>query len=148
MKKTSNERPAALTFKGRIVMIGCGSIGQAVLPVIDRHLEGIHSRLIVLSADESGRGIAERCGTKFIHCNLTPGNYRTILKNYVRGGDLMLNLSIDISSADLIRFCAERGALYVDTSIEPWPGVFDNPMLELHQRTSQLTSGRAGGLNL
>ena len=136
MKKTSNERPAALTFKGRIVMIGCGSIGQAVLPVIDRHLEGIHSRLIVLSADESGRGIAERCGTKFIHCNPTPGNYRTILKNYVRGGDLMLNLSIDISSADLIRFCAERGALYVDTSIEPWPGVFDNPMLELHQRTN------------
>ncbi len=131
-----NEPPAALTFKGRIIMIGCGSIGQAVLSVIGRHLEGIHGRLIVLSADESGRGIAERCRTKFIHCNLTPGNYRTTLKNYVRDGDLVLNLSVGVSSVDLIRFCAAQGALYVDTSIEPWPGVFDNPMLELHQRTN------------
>jgi homospermidine synthase len=130
------ENTSTFCFEGRIIMIGCGSIGQAMLPVIGRHLEGIHSRMVVLSADEAGRGIAERCGTKFIHCNLTPGNYRTILQRYVRNGDLVLNLSIDVSSIDLIRFCAERGALYVDTSIEPWPGVFDNPMLELHQRTN------------
>lgn len=117
-------------------MIGCGSIGQAVLPIIGRHLEGIYDRLTVLSADESGRRVAEHFGTKFIHCILTPGNYRATLKNYVRRGDLVLNLSVDISSIDLIQFCAERDALYVDTSIEPWPGVFDNPMLELHQRTN------------
>lgn len=117
-------------------MIGCGSIGQAVLPLIGRHLEGIYGRLAVLSADESGRGIAQRCGAQFIHCNLTPGNYRSMLKDFVGEGDLMLNLSIDISSIDLIRFCSERHALYVDTSIEPWPGVFDNPMLELQQRTN------------
>ncbi|HPN25504.1 MAG TPA: saccharopine dehydrogenase NADP-binding domain-containing protein [Syntrophales bacterium] len=129
-------RKSPVNFKGRIIMIGCGSIGQSVLPVIGRHLEGIYGRLIVLSADESGRGIAERSGTQFIHCNLTPGNYRTILKDYVRDGDLVLNLSIDVSSVALIRLCAERGALYVDTSIEPWPGVFDNPMLKLHQRTN------------
>jgi len=136
MTAPPKESPAAPAFRGRIVMVGCGSIGQAVLPVIGRHLEGIHGRLTVLSADEAGRGIAERCGTRFIHCNLTPANYRTILKGYVGDGDLLLNLSIDISSSDLIRFCAERGALYVDTSIEPWPGVFDNPMLALRQRTS------------
>lgn len=127
---------AAPVFDGRVIMVGCGSIGQAVLPVIGRHLDGIHARMIVLAADEAGRKIAERCGARFIHCNLTPGNYRTILKNYVREGDLLLNLSIDVSSISLIRFCAERDALYVDTSIEPWPGVFDNPMLELRQRTN------------
>lgn len=136
MAATSNQTQTPSTFKGNIIMIGCGSIGQAVLPVIGRHLEGIYGRMTVLAADESGRGIAGRFGAKFIHCNLTPGNYRTILKNYVRAGDLMLNLSVDIYSVDLIRFCAERDALYVDTSIEPWPGVFDNPMLELHQRTN------------
>lgn len=136
MTITMSQLSTVPTFQGRIIMIGCGSIGQAVLPVIGRHLQGIQGRLIVLSADESGRGVAERCGAQFIHCNLTPGNYRTTLKNYVSDGDLMLNLSIDISSVDLIRFCAERGALYVDTSIEPWPGVFDNPMLELDQRTN------------
>ncbi len=130
------------SFAGRMIMIGCGSIGQALLPVIGRHIEGIYERMVVLSADEAGRRIAERCGTRFIHCILTPGNYRSILKHYVRDGDFMLNLSIDISSVDLIRFCAERGALYVDTSIEPWPGVFDNPMLELSDRTNYAVRAR------
>jgi homospermidine synthase len=136
MAPSSTEAKAAASFKGRVTMIGCGSIGRAVLPVIGRHLEGIYDRMTVLSADESGRGLAERCGAKFIHCNLAPGNFRAVLKKFVRAGDLILNLSIDVSSVDLIRFCAERGALYVDTSIEPWPGVFDNPMLKLHQRTN------------
>jgi len=135
MTTPMNALKATPTFNGRIIMIGCGSIGQAVLPVIGRHLEGIHGRMTVLSANESGRGITERCGAKFIHCNLTPSNYRAILKNHVRHGDLMLNLSVDIFSLDLIRFCGERGALYIDTSIEPWPGLFDNHMLKLHQRT-------------
>lgn len=136
MSTPVNGTSAPLAFKGRVIMIGCGSIGQGILSILGHHLEGVLERLVVLSADESGRGITERCGAKFIHCNLTPGNYHTILKKFVGEGDLMLNLSIDISSIDLIRFCAERGTLYVDTSIEPWPGVFDNPMLKLHQRTN------------
>jgi homospermidine synthase len=142
MSKSVNTLPAPLTFKGRVIMIGCGSIGQAVLPVIGRHIEGIHGRMTVLSLNESGRGITERCGAEFIHCNLTPRNYRAILKDHVRDGDLMLNLSIGISSLDLVRFCAEQGALYVDTSIEPWPGVFDNHMLELHERTNYDIRGK------
>src|SRR4030095_14286562 len=32
---------------------------------------------------------------------------------------------------------------YVDTSIEPWPGVFDNPMLDLRQRSNFTTRRRA-----
>lgn len=117
-------------------MIGCGSIGQAVLPVLGRHLEDIYSRMTVLSADEAGRRLARQSGVQFIHCNLTPGNYRKILKNHIRRGDLLLNVSVGVSSIDLIRYCAEVGALYVDTSIEPWPDVFDNPMLELEERTN------------
>ncbi|NLN62702.1 MAG: homospermidine synthase [Myxococcales bacterium] len=123
-------------FDGRVIMIGCGSIGQALLPVLGRHLENIYPRTTVLSADESGRSVAQRCGAQFIHCNLTPGNYRKLLAKYVAPGDLMINVSVGVASLDLIRFCAETGALYVDTSIEPWPDIFDNPMLELDARTN------------
>ena len=123
-------------FDGRIIMIGCGSVGQVVLPLIGRHLGDVYHKTVVLSADESGRRIAEKCGAQFIHCNLTPGNYRAVLKKQLNNGDLMLNMSIDISSIDLARLCSERGVLYVDTSIEPWPGVFDNPMLDLRRRTN------------
>jgi len=123
-------------FAGRIVMIGCGSIGQAVLPMLRRHVSFGDQALLVLSANEQGRMRAEQCGAQFVHCHLTPGNHRRLLGRYLRGGDLLLNLSVDVSSLDLIRYCAEQQILYVDTSIEPWPGVFDNPMLDMRQRTN------------
>lgn len=123
-------------FAGRIVMIGCGSIGQAVLSTLRRHVLFGDEALLVLSADERGRRRAEQSGAKFVHCHLTPGNHRRLLGRYSRSGDLLLNLSVDVSSLDLIRYCAEHQILYVDTSIEPWPGVFDNPMLDMRQRTN------------
>src|SRR5690606_3769619 len=135
--------PERVEFAGRIVMIGCGSIGQAVLPVLGRHVTLEQEQVVVLSADEQGRIIAEDCGAHFMHAHLTPGNHRKILNRHVRPGDLVLNLSINVSSLDLIRFCADREALYVDTSIEPWPGVFANPMLDMRQRTNFLVREKA-----
>lgn len=131
------------SFKGKIIMVGCGSIGQALIPILGRHFEGVYSRMMIFAADESGRRIAERHGVKFIHSVMTPGNYRTILKSRLSRGDLLLNVSVGISSLDLIRFCSELGVLYVDTSIEPWPGVFGDPMLELHERTNYVIRKKA-----
>jgi homospermidine synthase len=126
-----------IEFAGRVVIVGSGSIGQGILPLIRRHitLDGA-GRLVVLSADEQGRGLAENCGARFEHAHLTPGNHRRVLNRHVKAGDLLLNLSVNVSSLDLIRFCADTDALYVDTSIEPWPGVYTNPMLDMRQRTN------------
>lgn len=128
---------SGIDFTGRVIIIGCGSIGQGVLPLIRRHipLEG-ERRLLVLSADEEGRGLARACGARFEHSHLTPANHRRILGRHAKAGDLVLNLSVNVSSLDLVRFCAEQGILYVDTSIEPWPGVYANPMLTMRDRTN------------
>ena len=128
-------------FDGKILMIGCGSIGQAVLPLLPRHIEA-KGGITVLAADERGRGIAAAQGARFIHCHLKPGSFHRDLKRYASAGDLILNLSVDVSSLDLVEWCAEHGAIYVDTSIEPWPGVFDNPMLTVRERTNQQTRER------
>lgn len=124
-------------FAGRVIIIGSGSIGQGILPVIGRHIPlEADGRLLVLSADEQGRGIAQQCGARFEHAHLTPANHRRILGRHVKAGDLLLNLSVNVSSLELVRFCAEQQALYVDTSIEPWPGVYANPMLKMRDRTN------------
>jgi homospermidine synthase len=136
--------PAApLPFDGRVIMIGCGSIGQAIIPLLRRHLALGDDDLTVLAADEVGRGVAEDYDANFVHCHLKPGSFRRLLAQHLRAGDLLLNLSVDVSSIDLARYAAERGALYVDSSVEPWPGVFDNPMLDLRQRTNYLARDRA-----
>ena len=135
MSPVSHSKP--VDFAGRIIIIGCGSIGQGILPLIRRHvsLEG-EGRLVVLSADEQGRVLAEDCGAHYEHAHLTPNNHRRILSRHVKAGDLLLNLSVNVSSLDLIRFCADKDVLYVDTSIEPWPGVYANPMLDMRLRTN------------
>lgn len=123
-------------------MIGCGSIGQAILPLLRNHLQFPADGFTVLSADERGRGIAAAQGARFVHCHLKPGSFHRELARHLRAGDLLLNLSVDVSSLDLVEWCAGHGVLYVDTSIEPWPGVFDNPMLSLRERTNFLTRER------
>ena len=149
MTAASSSRSAArastppVEFAGRAVMVGCGSIGQAILPLLRQHLTLGADRLLVLAADETGRGVAREHGATFVHAHLKPRSYRRNLGKHLHEGDLLLNLSVDVSSLDLIRFAAERGAVYVDTSIEPWPGVFDNPMLELRQRTNFMARYRA-----
>ena len=35
-----------------------------------------------------------------------------------------MHLSVDTSSLDLLRLCRERGALYIDTVVEPWAGFY------------------------
>jgi homospermidine synthase len=53
---------------------------------------------------------------------LDQDNYHSILEGRLGPGDFLLNLSVDVSSLDLIRYAREHGALYLDTCIEPWPG--------------------------
>src|SRR5690606_20117335 len=52
------------------------------------------------------------------------------------GHGLMINLSVDTGSADLIAFCQSIGAHYIDTVCEPWPGLYSNPDLTIAQRSN------------
>ena len=141
MQPTSAASMECAAFDGRIVMVGCGSIGQALLPLLPRHVRNA-GPVTVLSMDERGRGLAAAQGAQFLHCHLKPGSFHRDLGRHLRAGDLLLNVSVDVSSLELVEWCAEHGVLYVDTSIEPWPGVFDNPMLTVRDRTNYLTRAK------
>ncbi|MGQ0384442.1 MAG: saccharopine dehydrogenase NADP-binding domain-containing protein [Gammaproteobacteria bacterium] len=126
-------------FPGRVLMVGCGSIGQAALPLLRKHLALPADGLTVLESSEQGRALATAHQARFVHCHLKPATYERELRRRLRPGDLLLNLSVDVSSLDLVEWCSRHGVLYVDTSIEPWPGVFDNPMLTMRERTNYRT---------
>lgn len=103
-------------------MIGFGSIGQGVLPLLLRHLALTPDRIEIYSADDAGRAIADEAGIAFDIRPLTPDTYRSILEPRLGPGDVLLNLSVDVSSVALVELAQERGALYLDTCIEPWVG--------------------------
>src|SRR5204863_8703450 len=87
---------------GSLVMLGFGSVGQAMLPLLFRHLEIESRQLKIISADEDNTGIAAEFGVEFTVQTLTEGNYEAVLEGYVMDGDFLLNLSVDVSSLALM----------------------------------------------
>jgi homospermidine synthase len=59
-----------------------------------------------------------------------------VLAPRLSAGDFLLNLSVDVSSVALIELANERGAFYLDTCIEPWPGGYTDPSLTPSQRSN------------
>jgi homospermidine synthase len=123
-------------FPGRIVIVGFGSIGQGVLPLILRHIGIPASRIVIVTAAESGRAEAEQLGVRFIVEPLVRENYRRVLDGLLGRGDFLLNLSVDVSSIALVRHCWERGAMYLDSCIEPWAGGYTDPTVPPGRRTN------------
>jgi homospermidine synthase len=124
------------TFTGRLVMLGFGSIGQGILPLLPRVLGVKPGRVKIVKTSEDTTGIAAEFGAEVIATALNEGNYETVLEPLLGEGDFLLNLSVDVSSLALIRFCRKRGAFYLDTCNEPWPGRYDNPEMTLSQRSN------------
>jgi len=123
-------------FSGRMVMLGLGSIGQGVLPLIFNHIDITPGQITVLTADERGADVAREYGVAVHVSPLTRENYRDLLRPVLRQGDFLVNLSVEVSSVALIELCREIGALYLDTCIEPWPGGYTDPSLTPSQRSN------------
>jgi homospermidine synthase len=123
-------------FAGKIVFVGFGSIGQGVLPLILRHIGTSPGRITIVTAEDAGRTQAVESGVKFIKTALTRDNYRQVLAPLLDAGDFLLNLSVDVSSVALIQLARERGALYLDTCIEPWAGGYTDPHATVDTRSN------------
>lgn len=123
-------------FSGRLVMLGFGSIGQAVLPLLLRHLEIRPEQISLISGDGNGEEIARQYGVCFMILPLLPDNYRNVLEPSLGCGDFLLNLSVEVSSLALIEMCGRVGALYLDTCIEPWSGGYTDTTRSAAQRSN------------
>ena len=118
-------------FSGPIIIVGFGSIGKALLPLIKRHIITT-APITIIAPDDSNRHIAEKYGAHFLHMALTKENYETTLSRII--GDqsirsLIVSVSNEVSSKDLTRYAAHHNAHYIDTVVEPWPGFYFNNSL-------------------
>jgi homospermidine synthase len=132
-----HERYARLA--GPIVMIGFGSIGRGTLPLILRHFDVNPDDIVVVAPNHDNDDVLRASGVRRVDTWLTPENYRDVLTPLVTGGGgqpFIVNLSVDTSSVDIMRLGREHGALYVDTVVEPWKGLYDDPKLPMAERTN------------
>jgi homospermidine synthase len=123
-------------FPGRILFIGFGSIGQGVLPLVLRHIGMDTDRITIVTAEDKGSAEAAKYGIKFVKERLTRENYRRVLNPLLGRGDFLINVSVEVSSIALIKLCWEKGAMYLDTCLEPWPGGYTDPTVPAARRTN------------
>jgi homospermidine synthase len=119
--------PVHARIDGPIVMIGFGSIGKGTLPLIERHFQFDKSRLVVIDPDDKDRHILDERGIRFIHQPVTKDRYRHLLTPLLTDGSgrgFCVNLSVDTSSVDIMELCRELDVFYLDTVVEPWPGLY------------------------
>jgi homospermidine synthase len=131
--------PLHARFEGPIVMIGFGSIGKGTLPLIERHIAFDRSKFVVIAPDNRDRHLLDERQIRFIQTALTRENYRETLRPLLTvgpGRGMMVNLSVDTSSVDLMEFAKEIGAFYIDTVVEPWPGLYTDRSLSISQRSN------------
>jgi len=132
---------------GKLVMVGFGSVGQGVLPLLLRHLKIPRSHVIVITAHDHGARVAARYGVTFMVNALTRGNIRAVLDPILKPGDFLLNVSVDVSSINLIELCQSKGVMYLDTCIEPWAGGYTDRRLSPSQRSNYALREAALALN-
>ncbi len=123
-------------FPGRLVIVGFGSIGRGVLPLLLRHLDIRADQITIVTAEPHGHDVAAEYGVAFVETILTRDNYRAALEPRIGRGDFLLNLSVDVASTALVELCQQTGALYLDTCIEPWPGGYTDRNLPPSARSN------------
>lgn len=128
--------PPSVRLPARLLIVGFGSIGQGILPLVLRHLDIRPADICIVTATDDGRAQAVAAGAEFRCCVLTADNHRSVLEPLLAPGDFLLNLSVEVSSLALIRLCRARGALYLDTCIEPWAGGYADPDLSPAERSN------------
>jgi homospermidine synthase len=132
-------RSTYATWNGPIIMIGFGSIGRGTLPLILRHIRCDRSKITIIDPSEESKHIADAEGITFHREALTKKNHKSVLKPFLKTSDgqaLIVNLSVDVDSMDIMRVARATGSLYVDTVIEPWPGFYYNKKVDNASRTN------------
>lgn len=114
----------------KILIVGFGGIAQAVLyPLI--HDIGFKASSISIVSKEGDWDIAKELNISYEEIEIKESNYTSILeKKNLSRGDWILNLSVEVDSISLMKWCLENDVHYLDTCIEPWKGGYMSNKVE------------------
>src|SRR5688572_2758608 len=80
----TKENTTYVSFNNKMVFIGFGSVGQAVLPLILRHIKIDPAQITIITKKDDGAKIAKEFGVKFVQESVLPDNYKRILSENVQ----------------------------------------------------------------
>jgi homospermidine synthase len=117
MKKEKRVR-----FGNRILMLGHGAVAQCTLPVLAKHIKVPLKNITVVDFQDRSGALAKWIdkGVNFLCEEANRDNLPRLLGKYLSEGDLLVDLAWNIDCCELLQWCHDNGALYINTSIEVW----------------------------
>ena len=111
-----------VSFSGRVLVIGCGSVAQCVLPLLLGEIDMPASHVTVFDfVDNRSRIEAELgLGVRYVQGRITPDNLDETLSALCDPGDICLDLAWNIDCNTLLGWCRDHGVRYLNTSVEVW----------------------------
>ncbi|MBX7147158.1 MAG: saccharopine dehydrogenase NADP-binding domain-containing protein [Alphaproteobacteria bacterium] len=125
-------------FNGRIIIVGYGSVGRCTLAMLTETIDIPLSNIRIIDGEDQS-SLIQTYQQKGVHYDVNPiypHNLNDVLQKHAKAGDVLLNLSVSVSSIDLMNWCHDHQVLYLDTCIEPWEGYYDNPKFTMAERSN------------
>jgi len=107
-------------------MIGCGGVGFCLLELIKKEKLFTENEFYIIEPKDIPDLEKIMKGYKYFHVKeyITKENYTDLLQN-LNSECFVVNLSVNVDSVMLIKFCVERKAHYIDTSLEVYEDFMD-----------------------
>lgn len=104
------------------MFLGCGAVAQCSLALLVRHLDIDFENIVILDALDRRKDIKDMLarGARFHQLELTKDTYIETLNQISSLGDVIVDLTYKVDTADLLAYCAHRNIRYINTASYVW----------------------------
>ena len=115
----------SIAFKNKILIIGCGSIGTALLPLLIKFIVMAPSNITV--CDKNANRFAKisqfiSLGVKTRHIKITKENVSGLIINELgfEQDDIIIDVSYEINTEFMFSLCESAGISFINSAVEIW----------------------------
>ncbi len=122
---------------GRVVILGCGSVTQCLLPLLLDHFGFDPASVKVIESRQNSERIASSLarGVIYLQLEITRENLESVLAENLVDGDLLIDLAWNIDMTELLDWCRDHHVRYLNTSVEVWEPYMDPATTTPQERT-------------
>jgi len=111
-----------IKFNNNILIIGYGAVSQCTLPIILEHIEIPREKITIIDFEDKSEKLKSfiSSGINFFQEKITPESLNSILQKYAGENGMIIDLAWNIGASDILQWCHDHNALYVNASVELW----------------------------
>jgi len=134
----SSKKDVAWPADKKILIIGYGSVGQAILPTIMKHICGNGKQITVLERGENEKVFKERNkgnGVNYVKKEILRNNLDKTLAEHVGDNGFIVDVSLNIGVEEILEWAWQHDCNYINTSLERWADQPDETIPRMKDRT-------------